>query len=74
MEKQSRLSSVSLVVRCGACSVIACPRTKNKIRAPLKGTVSPAEDVMFLPFTGGLAIASCFYMASQLSFVTDCSA
>jgi hypothetical protein len=32
--------------------VIACPRTKNKIRAPLEGTVSPADDVMFLPFTG----------------------
>lgn len=50
--KKSRLGSVSLVVRCGACCVIACPRTKNKIRAPLEGTVSPAEDDICFPFTG----------------------
>ena len=69
--KKSRLSSVSLVVRCGACSVIACPRTKNKIRAPLEGTVSHADDVMLLSITGS-GHRLILLHAPHTSFVTDC--
>jgi hypothetical protein len=51
--------------------VIACPRTKNKIRAPLEGTVSHADDVMLLSITGSGHRLVLLHVP-QTSFISDC--
>jgi hypothetical protein len=51
--------------------VIACPRTKNKIRAPLEGTVSHADDVMLLSITGSGHRLVLLHVP-RMSFVSDC--